>query len=171
MAKNLSDDFNGTAGRFLTRDVSGPLLLAKYGLMLKFQAQTVEDKAELVSALGDTALNALAARAHPSYCGYLGASDQDSIASLLKTLEAPESAPLLPATMPAALAEAGMKFVRRAETSHDSTDANKFTDYARLCLDHAEKMQALINHRNEEMSLDKNITPVRRIVLKKDDAR
>jgi hypothetical protein len=168
MAKNISDDFNETAVRFLRREIDSPLLLAKYGLMLKFQAQGGEDKAGLVAILSDTALKALNARAEPSFGGYLGASDQDSLAALLKTLEAPDSAPLLPATTPAALAETGMKFVRCAEAARGSIDAGKFTDYARLCLDHAEKMRTLIDKRNDDMSLDKTITPVRRIVLKKD---
>lgn len=166
--RNISDDFNATARRFLDQEISSQLLLTKYGLMLKFQTQSVEERTELVGALCDTALKALEARAAPRYHGYLGSSDIDSVATLLKTLENPDSAPLLPAMAPRALADIGMKYVQRAESSNDYNDRTKLTDYARLCLEHADKFQAIFDRRNEDVSLAKNITPAKRIVLKKD---
>lgn len=166
--RSIADDFNETARGFIDREVSSQLLLTKYGLMFKFQAQTLDDKSELAGILCDTALKALEARALPNFRGYLGSSDQESIASVLKILESPESAPLMPAGAPQALAEIGMKFVARAENEREYNDRNKFTEYARLCLDHAERFQNLLDRRNEDVSLAKNITPAKRIMLKKD---
>ena len=165
---DIAADFNATAKRFLDQEVSTPLLLAKYGLMLKFQAESLDDKSAIAAIMCDTALEALNQRAAPGYRGWLGSSDVDSIAAVLKALESPDSAPLLRNSAPKALADTGMKFIQRAETTHDTTDRNKFTDYARLCLDHAEKFQAIIDRRSDDVSTSKNITPARRIVLKKD---
>jgi hypothetical protein len=166
--KDLAGDFNDTANRYISGDVAGSLLLTKFGLMLKFEAQTPEDREGLVAALCDTALRCLEIRAEPGYRGYLGAGDMESVAMLLKALETSESAPLLPSRAPAMIAETGMKFVRRAEKERDSTDRSKLTDYARLCLEHAEKFRDIIEKRNEDISTSKPISPLRRIVLKKD---
>lgn len=166
--KDLASDFNETARRFVAGDIGSTLLLTKYGLMLRFESKSPEDRELLVEALCDTALKCLADRAAPSYSGYLGSSDMDSVAALLKTLETAESASMLPSRAAAAIAETGMKFVRRAEKERDSTDRGKFTDYARLCLEHAEKFRAINEKRLEDVSTSKPISPLRRIVLKKD---
>ncbi|TAL26968.1 MAG: hypothetical protein EPN97_18555 [Alphaproteobacteria bacterium] len=166
--KDLAGDFNETAKRYVAGDLTSSLLLTKYGLMLKFEAKAPEDRESLVSALCDTALKCLEDRADLNYRGYLGPGDMDSVSALLKTLEMTESAPLLPARAAAALAETGMKFVRRAEKERDSTDRSKLTDYARLCLEHAEKFRAIVEKRSEDVSTSKPIPPLRRIVLKKD---
>lgn len=167
--KDLTGDFNETAKRYVAGEMTSSLLLTKYGLMLKFEAKSPDDRESLVAALCDTALKCLEARADQSYRGYLGNSDMESVAMLLKTLETAESAPLLPSRAPTAIAETGMKFVRRAEKERDSTDRAKLTDYARLCLEHAEKFRAIIDKRMEDVSTSKPISPLRRIVLQKKD--
>ncbi len=166
--KNLADDFNDSAKRFNERDIGAPLLLTKYGLLLRFQAETAEDKEQLVAALTETALQGLDARASPGYPGWLGSGDRDAMASLLRTLEGAESLPHLSARTPAALAGIGLKFVSRAESVENATDRNTLTDYAKLCLEQADKFQTLIDQRNEDVSTSKTISPARRIVLKKD---
>lgn len=167
--KDLAADFNETAKRYAEGNLSSTLLLTKYGLLLKFEAQSHEDRESLVAALCSTTLKCLEDRADPGYPGYLGTGDMESVSALLKTLEAPESAPLLPARAAAAIAETGMKFVRQAEKARDSTDRGKLTDYARLCLEHAEKFRAIVDKRNEDVSTSKPIAPLRRIVLQKKD--
>ena len=111
MAGRLTEDFNATATGFLTRGISASLLLTKYALLLKFQAKTPEDKAELVGALCDTALNGLDARASGTYHGYMGNSDTDAFGAILKTLHADESARHLPVRAADRLAEIGLKFI------------------------------------------------------------
>ena len=167
--KDLTGDFNETAKRYVAGDLTSSLLLTKYGLLLKFEAKSPEDRENLVAALCDTALQCLEDRADPGYTRYLGNGDMESVAMLLKALETPESAPLLPSRAAAAIAETGMKFVRRAEKERDSTDRGKMTDYARLCLEHAEKFRAIVDKRLEDVSTSKPISPLRRIVLQKKD--
>jgi hypothetical protein len=166
--RDLREDFNATATRFIEREASAALLLAKYVLLLKFQAKTPEDKGQLVEALTETALKCLEARAKPDYRGWLGSTDQEAMNSLLRTLESADSAGFLSAKAAGDLAQVGLQFVARAESIANINDRNTMTDYARLCLDHADKFQSIVDRRNEEVSTSKAITPARRIVLKKD---
>lgn len=169
MAGRLTEDFRVSSNRYVAQEITTEMLLTKYGLLLKFQAQTLEEKEALAETLLDGALKALELRVQPSYDSYISSSEMDGIGSLLARLEEQDSLQLVPARAPAALAELGIQYIAKAEAMEGNnirTDRDRMTRFAQMCLEHAEKIKDIVDKRAEDISTSKMITPARRISLK-----
>jgi hypothetical protein len=154
-----------TVRRFLDGEVEHQLLLTKFGLLMKFRTDGYEDREKLSDAMLDGAVQYMKKFANLAH-DYVPDSRKKTANALLSALDSDENAPVLPRRAAGALSELGLEFVRLAEAARDTRDQADMTDFAALCLEHAERARAIIARRDEDVSTKQAITPAKPVVLK-----
>jgi hypothetical protein len=173
----LSAAFNQSARDLVRMEPDATWLVTRYTTLLKFKAETEEQKAELVKTLCTCFEDYLRKHTLPDVRWVSGESE-NNLKQLSTALRTPESLKRIPENAAKTLADLSIDLLDQAKRmqNHDSIPYNrreeyynKVTRFAGFALATAEAFQTEIDAREVDIKTSKNISPAKRITLKAAD--
>ncbi len=163
----LAEEFNATAKAYLQDDVSIELLTTKYSVLMGHKTADVDERRKLTETLFDCGLKWL-----QTFAGAGKSIDHSTTVEMLtlfSRLTDDDSINLIPAAAPAQLSDAALDLLRRAEGSNGGSASTKtyLVKLAGHTLEAADKIKAAQDAASD-VSTSKDITPSKKIELKKD---
>lgn len=172
--EELSAAFNQSARDLLRLEPDAAWLVTRYTTLLKFKAESAEQKAELVKTLCTCFEDYLKKYLDP-HLRWISPESEKNLERLSAALKSPETLKHIPEKAAQSLADLALEVLDKAKTMEEDEGIpysrrqeyyDKVTRYAGIALSTAEAFQAEIVAREVDVKTSKTIAPAKRITLK-----